>query len=378
LLKLVLKQLKYDKVNTFITIIALASSIAVIIVLQSFEQGQYEQLRRIVMNRGSDLVALQPEVKNFITTRSTIPQMARIQIEEVAGVKQAHPLTTLPAIYKNSGAQTPIYIIVFDSSGGPYKLLKGKAENRDRNIVIDYSLAKQFNLKIGDKFTISNFDFLITGITAESAFMMPFAFINYDGMIDLFLESEIAPDLSTFPLLSFLLIDVDPAFPIHEVQKSLQENVPGIDVLTVSELADNDVELGKGFYKPIIGLLISVGFSLGLLLISLLMYSSATRSQRDFAVLRALGFRTTSLMHYTIYLSVILLTCAFILGIVLAFALANLIEFARPIYYFAIFNASVLLKVGIMVIIFSVPGSILPFLKLKNCDPITALQSSAG
>lgn len=103
MLKLVIKQLLHDKANTFITVLALSASIAVIVVLQGFEQGQYEQLKLASINRGSDLIAVQAKVNNFMATRSVIPQLAREQIEAVPGVKAAHPLTTLPVIYQYRG-----------------------------------------------------------------------------------------------------------------------------------------------------------------------------------------------------------------------------------------------------------------------------------
>lgn len=376
MLRLVLKQMRYDRTNTGLTVLALAAAIAVVVVLQGFEQGQYMQLQRVVWNRGSDLIAVQAKVRNFIATRSVIPQLVRQQVEETPGVVEVHPLTTLPIIYKNDGMQTPIYLVIFDNAGGPTLLEHTTTDSTLPGIVIDQSLLRKYQLKLGDSFQITNFAFQITGITQEAAFMMPFAFIDYDGLIDLFLESEIAPDLSTFPLLSFLLIDVDPSVSKAQVRKALEQHIPEIDVLTPTELAHNDVALGKGFYKPILGLLISVGFVLGLLLISLLMYSSIQRNQRDFSVMRALGFRVTHLLRYTFFLSSLLLLLALALGLALADGIAALIESARPVYYFAIFQGTVLIKVVSMVVLFAVLGALLPYFSLRRCDPVTALRSA--
>lgn len=377
MIKLVVKQLLLDPANTLITVLALSATIAVIFILQGFEHGQYVQLKQASLNRGSDLIAVQSKVTNFVATRSVIPQMVREKIESTTGVLAAHPLTTLPVIYKKNGLQTPVYLIVFDSAGGPARLIQGKAKNRGQYIVIDESLAKKYQLNVGDDFRVSDFDFKISGVTQEAAFMMPFAFINYDGLIDLFMESEIAPDLSTFPLLSFMLIDVENADSLFRIQQALEQNIPDIDVFTPSALAGNDEKLGKAFYEPILGLLISVGFLLGLLLISLLMFTAIHRNQRDFAIMLALGFETRSLMIYTLNLSFILLLIALFVSLAVAGFIASLIESVRPVYYFAVYQPQVLLEVGGMVLVFAFVGGVLPYFSLRKCDPVIALRRAS-
>lgn len=377
MIKLVVKQLLLDPANTFITLLALAAAIAVIVILQGFEQGQYEQLKRASMNRKADLIAVQSKVTNFVATRSVIPQSVREKVESTSGVSAVHPLTTFPVIYKKSGTQTPVYLIVFDTAGGPATLTQGSAKDIGQYIVIDKALAKKYELNIGDVFRISDFDFEISGISRESAFMMPFAFINYDGLIDLFMDAEMMPDSSTFPLLSFMLIDVEKTDSIFRVRDALEETIPDIDVFTPEALAANDKKLGEAFYKPILGLLISVGFLLGLLLISLLMFTAVQRSQRDFAIMLALGFNTRALMRYTLYLSCMLLLSAFFISLVLAGGIAFLIESARPVYYFAVYQPRVLLEVGGMVLLFALSGAALPYFSLRKCDPVIAL-SRAG
>ena len=100
MLKLAFKLLGYDKQKTLFTVLALAAVISVILILEGFEQGQYTQLEQVVLNRNADLIAAQSGVENFIATRSVIPQLSRIDVEAVEGVKQAHPITALPIIYK--------------------------------------------------------------------------------------------------------------------------------------------------------------------------------------------------------------------------------------------------------------------------------------
>ena len=114
--------------------------------------------------------------------RSSIPQLARAQVESVEGVVNAHPVTAIPVIYEENNRRTPVSILVYDTKGGPAMIMRGNDLVDSRDIVIDVSLAKKYGLNPGDTFIVSDFEFNISGITEESAFMMPFAFISYDGM----------------------------------------------------------------------------------------------------------------------------------------------------------------------------------------------------
>jgi hypothetical protein len=254
--RLAWRQLQLDPLRTLLTAIALGSVIAVILILEGFEQGQYHQLEHIVLNRNSDLIATQSGVTNFIAVRSSIPQLSRREVESVKGVINAHPITAIPVIYEADNRRTPVYVLVYDTKGGPASITHGNDIKESRDIVIDYSIAKKYNIHLGDKFIISDFEFNVSGFTMEAAFMMPFAFISYDGMIDLYLESEIAPDLSTFPLLSYLLIELDPAADRDKVASQIEALLPSVDVFTPEKLAARDVNLGRKFFGPITGLLV--------------------------------------------------------------------------------------------------------------------------
>lgn len=171
MLLLALKQLRLDKLKTLITVLALGAVVTVILVFEGFEQGQYSQLRQVVLNRNVDLIVSQPGVRNFIATRSVIPQMTRAEIEAVKGVVEAHPITAIPIIYNKNNQRTPVYIIVYDTAGGPFELVEGEAPQFGNNIVIDQSLAKKYKIGIGDRFMVTDFEFKVSGITKEAAFI---------------------------------------------------------------------------------------------------------------------------------------------------------------------------------------------------------------
>lgn len=374
--RLAWRQLRLDPLRTVFTAIALGSVIAAILILEGFEQGQYYQLERMVMNRRSDLIATQAGVKNFIGVRSSIPQLARNEVESVEGVINAHPITALPVIYEKDNIRTPVYVLVYDTWGGPSSIIRGNAVKGGRDIVIDQSLAKRYNIRVGDKFMISDFEFNVSGLTQEAAFMMPFAFISYDGMIDLFLESEIAPDLSTFPLLSYMLLELAPSADRKRVASQIGRQVSSVDVFTTEEVAARDVNMGRTFFGPIMGLLVTVAYVIGLLLAALIMYADVRGRLRSFAVLKAIGFPFGKLLTAVLLQALLLFTIALPIAVILAYIFAVAVNTYAPLYLVRLFEPSVFVQTIAAGIGFIVLGALIPLRMVHRSDPMTAFEGA--
>lgn len=372
--RLAWRQLLLDPSRTLLTAVAIAAVIATILILSGFEQGQYYQLKQVVMNRNADLIATQAGVVDFTAVRSTIPQLARGEVESVAGVKGAYPVTAIAAIYNQNNERTPIYILVYDQQGGPASIVQGTGIREGRDVVIDESLARKYNLQPGDRFEVTDFAFRVAGITREAAFMMPFAFISYDGMIDLFLESEIAPDLSTFPLLSFLLIELDSTTDRNQVAQQIKNQVPTVDVMTPEQLADNDVAMGKALFGPIMGLLVMIGYFIGILVVGLIMYADVRGRLNNFAVLKALGFGFHKLALAVSLQVLLLLAIAVPCGVLLATSVAQAIETASPLYLIRIFAPLAFSKTLLASLGFALLGSLIPLRLVQRSDPVMAFQ----
>ncbi len=368
------KQLKLDRIRTLLTAFAIAAVIAVILVLDGFEQGQYRQLERVIDNRQADLIATQAGVQNFVAARSSLPQLTRQAVEAVDGVVNAHPMTALAVIYKKDGKLTPIYVLVYDTLGGPTSFIEGAAVQQSRDIVIDQTLALKYGLAVGDRLAISGFDFRVSGITDEAAFFMPFAFIGYDGMIDLFMESEIAPDLSTFPLLSFLLIELAPQADRLAVQQSIENRVPEVDVFTPAELAARDVNMARTFYRPIMGLLASVAWVIGLLVVGLILYADVRARLRNFAIMKALGFEYGYLVAMVVAQSLLMMALALPLGVLLAWLLKEQIEAVAPVYLISIYEPLVLVRTLVIALALAMVGALIPLRSVRRTDPVLVFQ----
>jgi putative ABC transport system permease protein len=376
MLRLALRQISTESLHAVLVALAISMAIAVTLVLRGFEQGLYVQSESVVLDRGGQLLVTQAGVSNFLAVRSSLPQLTRQQVEAVEGVAEAHPVTGFWVVYGPEGNKFPVLLLVYDTFGGPTRLVEGEPIRDGRDAIIDIGLSKRFGLKPGDPLIISDFKFRVAGITSgSSALFSTFAFVTYDGMIDLFLESEIAPDISTFPLLSFLLVETKPGADIEQVRRAIEAQVPEVDAFTPREIAGNDVALGKELFGPIMGVLISLSYVIGMLIVGLIVYAEVGARRRTFGVLKALGFRATHIASGVMMQMQLLALVAFPVGVLLALGVGAAIEWNMPVYRIHIWDAVGLLRAFLGLVLMVIIGGLLPLRLIARTDPVIVFQA---
>lgn len=87
MLILVFRQLIHESYRTLLTLVAIAGALAVILLLEGFQSGLVEQLGRVALNRGADLIVSQAGVNNFVASRSLLPKLSRQHIESINKTK---------------------------------------------------------------------------------------------------------------------------------------------------------------------------------------------------------------------------------------------------------------------------------------------------
>ena len=370
MVRLLYRQLTLRPLRTVLTASALAAVVAVVLVLEGFNEGLVAQLGDAVRSRQADLIVTQAGVSNMIAARSVVPQFARREVEAIEGVAVAHPLTGIPLIYAEGERRTPIFLFVYEAGGGPLSLEAGHRPSAAREIVIDRSIASKYDLLPGEKFVISGFEFRISGISKDSAaFFTPFAFARYDDLIDFYFESDVAADISTFPLLSFLLVRLSDEADVGSVAASVERRLPEVDVYLPEELAARDEQLGRALFGPIMRLMISVGYIIGALVMGIVLFASVDARRREFGVLKALGFGQRYLNGLVLSEATVLALVAVPAGTALAVLIGQAIESLFPLYRILVLEPSALTRTAIACVAFAAAGALIPVRLIRRLDP---------
>lgn len=135
---------------------------------------------------------------------------------------------------------------------------------------------------------------------------------------------------------SAILVKLKPGIPVGKGVQKLRVLLPRCSVYSTSELS----RMTRGYYLANTGIGGSFGFSttiavlIGIVIISLTMYSSVLNRERDFAVMRALGARKWDISVVVISQAFIISFIGLILGFLLLALLFNGIRGAAiPNYY---------------------------------------------
>lgn len=365
------RQLVYEPFRTLLTGAAVACSLAVILLLEGFQSGLYLQLKNVALNRGADLIVTQSGVSNFVASRSQLPQLSRQRIESVDGVIIAHPITMVPIIYDQAGyRKSPIFFVVYDSGGGPSTMKAGHAPEEPREIVIDESLEVLYDLQVGDPFIVADFEFRVSGIAKQaSALFTAFTFINYDDMIDFFFDSDLVGDISNLPLLSYLLVELEPGVDRDAIAAKIEAVEPDADVFTPVELSRNDAALGRTLFGPVMGVLVGAGYLIALLVVGMIMFAAVHGRIRNFGVMKALGIPNLELVKAVIIESLVMVLLAFPVAMLLALAGGWVIQTRVPLYLVSVAELVPLLRTFVAALVLAVIGAYLPYRFVAKLDP---------
>ena len=375
--KLIYRQLFYEPFRTALTCGAVASALAVILLLEGFQAGLLVQLKNVALNRGADLIVAQAGVSNFVASRSLLPQLSRERIESIEGVVEAHPMTMVPVIYEQAGyRKSPIFFVVYDTGGGPSKIVTGRVAQEPREIVIDESLSVLYDLSVGDPFVVADFEFRISGIAEQaSALFTAFSFINYDDMIDFFFDSDLVGDISNLPLLSYLLVELEPGVDKQDVAQKIEAVESEADAFLPEQLSQNDIALGRTLFGPVMSVLIGAGYIIALLVVGMIMFAAAHARLRNFGVMKALGFPNRILVKEMVLESLVMILLAFPIALVLAQIGAWVIENRVPLYLVPVMELTPLIRTFVAALILGVIGAYLPYRLIAKLDPAIVFRS---
>jgi putative ABC transport system permease protein len=364
--------------RTFFVSLAVGSSLAVVLLLEGFQSGLYAQMQRAVLRRGADLIVAQAGVANFLASRSKLPQNSRSQVESVAGVAAAYPLTMVPIIFEGDYRRSPILLVVHQEIGGADAIVRGSGIQRPREIVIDESLASLYGIEPGDPFRVGDFEFRVAGIARGAAAMFTaMAFATYDDLLDFYFSAGVMGDVTSLPLVSFLLVRLAEGADRTEVAAAIEASVPSADVFLPEVLAQNDVAMGRSLFGPVMGAVTAVAYGVCLLVIGLVLYVGASARRGSLGVLKALGFRTSQLAAAMCAEGIGLFALSIPLALILAVGVGHLVEAWAPLYTVDVLVPGPLLRSFLAGLGLTLVGWLAPVRLVRQLDPADAFRSLA-
>lgn len=352
-----------------ISIGGVAFSVMLILVLLGLYRGWDEKLTEYVTTVDADLWVVQNGAADMFHSPSIITDATTDRVRATAGVTDLAKLYGVRVGFDLNGKEAHTMIMGYDTTrgvGGPKKVVEGKSTPERGDIIIDEVFAFKEDLAVNDELTILDKTFRIAGIsTGGNLVSFQYAFMTQDD----------AAELLKMPgLTNYLLLDLKNANDADEIITTLEEQNPDIMVLTKPEFGVKNERLITETFLPIIQVLVGIGFIVGLVVISLTIYTATIEKAREYGVIKAIGARNRHLYRIIFEQSAIAGLAGFALGSVLTLAASVVAKRFEPSFITSyawqdvamVFGAAVLMIIG---------SAYIPIRRILSIDPAIVFKS---
>lgn len=372
---LIYRSLRLDRSRTLLSVLAVAAAITLVIVLEGFKTGLYEQVRTYREQMPATLVAVPAGARSVAFAQAGITEDAQHALADSVGVERASPLVSAPLIFVHGDQRAPITLVGYDGVGGPWRISKGRGIEGPEEAVLDRALSKRFRVDPGDTIELVGGRFLVVGLSEGTSSMLgSYVFI---GLQDAHLAVH-AFDQSTEATretATQVLLDLSPGVDAEEARRAIEKAIPQIQLVTPAELAANDVALTEGIMGSTMDLLVVVSYVVGVLVISLTLYAVVLEHLREFGVLKAIGSSNGLLYRYVLGQAAILSLVGFGIAVLASLGVAWLISVLVPQYQVLPWQSEVIARAAIATGGMALIASLIPVRQVANVEPAVVFRS---
>ena len=297
-----LKLLLHDRSTTAGAVLGVIAIVFLVGQQYSVLFGLFGFMSALVDHSGADVWVCSKSTDN-INASGSLPVRLVDRINGLPEVAWAEPVVSGGGVVKRAdGKSQPVQVVGLprpELRGGPWRFSTGSLEvlfDHDGVTVDGLDLANFGDPKVGDIIEVSEKRVHIAGITrGVRGFQGTLVFTNLRKAREITRADPAR--------CSYILVKAVPAVPVERLAAALLAVLPKAEAIPSSVLARNT----RLYYVLNTGIGSSVGFSVlvgalvGIVIVTLTMYTAVLNRQKDFAVLRAIGARRGDILVIVLY-----------------------------------------------------------------------------
>ncbi|MEZ4666496.1 MAG: FtsX-like permease family protein [Anaerolineae bacterium] len=368
--KLAWANLIHERVRLAISVGGVALAILLILVLNGFFAGFQQQAVSYIRNQPAPLWLAQAGIENMHMVSSMLPPDTLKRVTQVTGVKKAVGILYATIAVQVGDALVPSYIFGIDPSdpfGGPWSLSEGSANVALNEIVIDQTLARRYNVKVGDSVSILGYNLRVKGLSRGTfGIASNMVFVN---------KTALASGMGVTPqTVSYIMVQPEPTANLDTLAADLRAVVPEANVMSQSFFIDREQDLTQQMSADTLRAMNTVGYLVGLLVIGLTIYTATVERAREYGILKAIGANNRRLVGIVLIQSFIAAVIGYLLGVMLSYAIVGLADRIFPDVVILIEPSSWLREIPTLVVIVTLAG-LLPISRVTRADPMVVFQT---
>ena len=349
-----------DRTRFVLSVLGVAVSVGLILLLSGYRAGVYRQASAYLDNAPGTVLVAEKGIRDFLGTSSVLPADAMEAVRSTPGVDRIVPVISQFVIFERHGRKDGFFLIGYEpgTGGGPWKLVDGREPSADDEIVIDRTTARQHDIRIGDEVGLLDRTATVVGLSDETTF--------WAGSIAFARMTTLETLLRSPGLQSFLLVTPTAGVSADALRERLA--VPGTEVVLKDVVIANDAKLLARVYDAPIGLMVAIAFIVGVLVVGLVIYTATIERRREYGAVKAIGARNRTLYRVVTIQALIAGVVGAIAGVGLAYATAVALMWWRPQFLVAIEPGAVAIVLGSSLLM-ALLGALLPARSMARLEP---------
>lgn len=285
--RFVLSNLAQRPVRTFLSILAIAVEVTMILTLVGVSYGTLDGTARRARGVGADII-LRPPGSSIITL-SSAPMSDRMVafLAKQPGVTMAMGTVVVPL--EGLDTITGLDFDEFAKMSGGFHFLEGRPIQQDDEILVDEFYARSKHLRPGDNLFLVGRNWRVAGVFESGK------------LTRICVRLAVLEQLTANPgHLSQIYLKV--AYPGHvqDVVSQLRKLLPGYPIYSMEEFTSLLSVNSIGLLRNFIGVVIAIAVIVGFIVVSISMYSAVLERTREIGILRSLG--ASSLLIFSLLL----------------------------------------------------------------------------
>lgn len=363
------KNLTHERGRFLISMGGVAFAVLLVLILSGLYQGWNTRIASYINSVGADLWVAQLGSADMSHSVSLLPEDLLPRLKAVAGVKAVHPFIGRQVAFPFKGDDVHIFIVGYmpDSTiGRPVKLLEGKETLSGRELIINRVLAKKYGLKLGDKLPIKKGEeWTIAGIAeGGNQIVYTYAFGALESVRQMLEMGEYT---------NYFLIVKEPGAETAYVKTALERAAP-VQATPATEFVKVNKRIISETFLPIIGVLVLIAFGIGAAVVGLTIYTATVEKEREYGVLKAVGFSNGRLYRVVLSQSLVSALLGYLVGLAVVVPLVWAVEQLEPSFVTA-FEPRDLVGVLLMTLLIAVVAAWAPTRRLSHIDPASVFRA---
>ena len=336
-----------------------------------FLNGIYEGVKTgvtgYVKNSPAEIWICQKNSTNLIRSSSFLSSTLQDSLYKFNDVKKAEGILRAMITCEINKKNISLLMIGLQSDADLSlpKVYRGKPLPGVNEIVLDKPFALKYNLQINDSLKIQGVYYRIVGISVETnAAVVNFCFLNMKNAYDLIGFQGIS---------SFYLITSIPGKD-DSLLNILKSKFYNLNIYSKKEFIQNHIEEIKTGFLPVLWTIAFLGFSAGIVLITLMFYSTILERREDYALLKALGMSFRKIMMLILPQTIIVSVCGYLFGVIFYLIFSPILMYYVPEINLQLIPAFLILLLFAS-IIFGCAGSIISIREVYHIYPAEVFRA---